>query len=113
MTLREELLTPIPGTNPAGVELRSDPVYDKIKLARREDDEMPQGGWETERKTADWSQVIKLTKDAIATKSKDLQLARSEERRVGKECRSRWAPHHGKKKYRRKGERNSRDYMMR
>ncbi|HZI40837.1 MAG TPA: type VI secretion system protein TssA, partial [Gemmatimonadaceae bacterium] len=75
MTLREELLTPIPGTNPAGVELRSDPVYDKIKLARREDDEMPQGGWETERKTADWSQVIKLTKDAIATKSKDLQLA--------------------------------------
>ena len=75
MSLRDELLTPIPGGNPAGIELRSDPVYDKIKFARREDDEMPQGGWETERKTADWSQVIKLTKDAIANKSKDLQLA--------------------------------------
>ncbi|HEY2377835.1 MAG TPA: type VI secretion system protein TssA [Gemmatimonadaceae bacterium] len=75
MSLRDELLTPIPGGNPAGIELRSDPVYDKIKFARREDDDMPQGGWETERKTADWSQVIKLTKDAIANKSKDLQLA--------------------------------------
>lgn len=75
MSLRDELLTPIPGSNPAGTELRSDPVYDKIKFARREDDDMPQGGWTTERKTADWSQVIKLTKDAIATKSKDLQLA--------------------------------------
>ncbi|HKW48146.1 MAG TPA: type VI secretion system protein TssA [Gemmatimonadaceae bacterium] len=75
MSLRDELLTPIPGSNPAGVELRSDPVYDKIKFARREDDDMPQGGWTAERKTADWSQVIKLTKDAIATKSKDLQLA--------------------------------------
>ena len=75
MSLRDELLTPIPGSNPAGAELRFDPVYDKIKFARREDDEMPQGGWETERKTADWSQVIKLTKDAIANKSKDLQLA--------------------------------------
>jgi type VI secretion system protein ImpA len=75
MSLRDELLTPIAGSNPAGVELRSDPVYDKIKFARREDDEMPQGGWEAERKTADWSQVIKLTKDAIANKSKDLQLA--------------------------------------
>src|SRR5437868_6941166 len=36
---------------------------------------MPQGGWEMERKSADWSQVIKLTKDALATRSKDLQLA--------------------------------------
>src|SRR6266852_7283335 len=26
------------------------------------------------------------------------ELARSEERRVGKECRSRWSPHHYKKK---------------
>ena len=25
---------------------------------------------------------------------KDLQLDRSEERRVGKECRSRWSPYH-------------------
>lgn len=74
-SLRDELLVPIPGANPGGVELRGLPVYDKIKVARTEDEDMPQGGWETARKTADWSQVIKLTKEAIATQSKDLQLA--------------------------------------
>ena len=30
MPLRDELLTPIPGTNPGGAELRYDPLYDKI-----------------------------------------------------------------------------------
>src|SRR2546427_11373046 len=33
-----------------------------------------------------------------------LEHGRSEERRVGKECRSRWAPYHLKKKSRRIGE---------
>jgi type VI secretion system protein ImpA len=75
MPLRDELLSAIPGANPGGVELRYDPLYDKIKEARREDDEMPQGDWETTRKTADWPLVIKLTKDALSSKSKDLQLA--------------------------------------
>ena len=75
MALRDELLVPIPGANPAGAELRYDPVYDKIKEARREDDDAPQGEWQTERKVADWPLVIKLTKDALSKKSKDLQLA--------------------------------------
>lgn len=75
MPLRDEVLTPIPGANPGGAELRYDPLYDKIKEARREDEDIPQGEWQTTRKTADWPQVIKLTKDALATKSKDLQLA--------------------------------------
>ena len=75
MPLRDELLAPIPGANPGGVELRYDPLYDKIKEARREDDDIPQGDWQTTRKTADWTQVIRLTKDALSTKSKDLQLA--------------------------------------
>jgi type VI secretion system protein ImpA len=74
-SLRDELLAPIPGANPGGVELRGQPLYDKIKVARVEDEDMPQGGWETARKVADWSQVIALTKEAIATRSKDLQLA--------------------------------------
>src|SRR6266542_5085527 len=34
---------------------------------------------------------------------------RSEERRVGKECRSRWSPHHYKKKTHYSSERNQRD----
>ena len=75
MPLRDELLAPIPGANPGGVELRYDPLFDKIKEARREDEDIPQGEWQTTRKTADWSQVIKLTRDALTTKSKDLQLA--------------------------------------
>ena len=73
--LREELLVPIPGANPAGAELRYDPVYDKIKEARREDDDAPQGEWQTERKVADWPLVIKLAKEALTKRSKDLQLA--------------------------------------
>ena len=74
MALRDELLIPIPGENPGGIELRYDPLYDKIKEARREDDDAPQGDWQTARKTADWPLVIKLSKEAIARKSKDLQL---------------------------------------
>jgi type VI secretion system protein ImpA len=75
MSLRDELLAPIAGAKPGGVELRYDPIFDKIKEARREDDDVPQGEWTTTRKTADWPMVIKLAKDALATKSKDLQIA--------------------------------------
>ncbi|HEX5408558.1 MAG TPA: type VI secretion system protein TssA [Gemmatimonadaceae bacterium] len=75
MPLRDDLLNPIAGPNPGGADLRYDPLYDKIKEARREDDDAPQGEWQHARKVADWPQVIKLTGDAIATKSKDLQLA--------------------------------------
>lgn len=75
MPLRDDLLNPISGANSAGTDLRYDPLYDKIKEARREDDDAPQGEWERPRKTADWPAVIKLAGDAIATKSKDLQLA--------------------------------------
>ena len=75
MPLRDDLLNPIPGENPSGVSLRYAPVYDKIKEARREEDDAPQGEWARERKVADWKQVIKLAGESLATKSKDLQLA--------------------------------------
>jgi len=75
MPLRDDLLTPIAGANGCGESLRYAPVYDKIKEARREDDDAPQGDWQYERKTADFVQVIKLAGEALATKSKDLQLA--------------------------------------
>jgi len=75
MPLRDDLLNPIAGPNPGGADLRYDPLYDRIKEARREDDDAPQGEWQHTRKVADWPQVIKLTSDAVATKSKDLQLA--------------------------------------
>jgi type VI secretion system protein ImpA len=75
MPWRTDLLDPIAGDNPSGADLRYDPIYDKIKEARREDDEAPQGQWARARKVADWAQVVKLSGDALATRSKDLQLA--------------------------------------
>jgi type VI secretion system protein ImpA len=74
MPLRDDLLNPISGDNPSGANLKYAPVYDKIKEARRQDDDAPQGEWEHERKVADYGLVIKLAGDALATKSKDLQL---------------------------------------
>ncbi len=75
MPLPDTLLTPLPGDQPCGADLRYDPLYDKLKEARREDDDAPQGEWERPRKLADWPQVIKLATDALAQKSKDLQIA--------------------------------------
>src|SRR5271166_2837053 len=75
MTLPDDLLNPIEGPNPSGVNLRYDPIYDKIKEARREEDQPPPGMTEQDRKLADNSLVIKLTTEALAKKSKDLQLA--------------------------------------
>lgn len=70
-----ELLEPIPGANPSGTYLRYDPLYDQIKEARREDDDLPQGDWATSRKVADWPLVVRLTTDALKKKTKDLQIA--------------------------------------
>jgi len=75
MPLPANLLDPIPGPNPSGENLRYAPLYDKIKEARREEEEVPQGEWRREVKKADYAQVVKLATDALATKTKDLQLA--------------------------------------
>src|ERR1700721_4723233 len=75
MPLPDALLKPIEGPNPSGVNLRYNPVYDKIKEARREEDQPPPGMTERDRKVADNTLVIKLTTDALTTKTKDLQLA--------------------------------------
>jgi type VI secretion system protein ImpA len=75
MPLRGDLLSPIPGTDPAGIDLRYDPVYDRIKEARLQDDDAPQGDWQRPRKAADFALVAKLAGDALAGRSKDLQLA--------------------------------------
>ncbi|MCC6859252.1 MAG: type VI secretion system protein TssA [Bryobacterales bacterium] len=74
MPLRDDLLNPLGEGNPCGVPLRFDPVYDKIKEARRQDDNLAQGIWSREVKRADYATVIRLAGDAIATRGKDLQL---------------------------------------
>ncbi|HEU5451996.1 MAG TPA: type VI secretion system protein TssA [Terriglobales bacterium] len=75
MPIGADLLQPIPGAKPSGENLRYAPVYIKIKEARWEEDDAPQGQWQHERKKADWILVQKLAVDALAGKSKDLQLA--------------------------------------
>jgi len=78
MPLREDLLNPIAGDNPSGADLRYDSslmLYDKVKEARRQDDELDQGDWQRERKVADYLLVSKLTQEGLATSTKDLQLA--------------------------------------
>ena len=75
MELPQELLEPIAGDNPAGADLRYEPLYDEVKFARTEDDDIPAGEWQRERKLADYGKVIELTTDALANRTKDLQLA--------------------------------------
>jgi type VI secretion system protein ImpA len=78
MPLREDLLHPIAGENPSGADLRYDTdisLYDKIKEARRQDDELAQGDWQHERKVADFALVSTLAQEGLAARTKDLQLA--------------------------------------
>ncbi len=75
MALPDTILRPIPGENPSGQNLRYDPVYEKVKEARREEDDLPQGEWSHAVKVADSALVVRLAAEAISNKSKDLQLA--------------------------------------
>lgn len=70
----EALLKPIPGENPSGADLRYHTLTDQIKEARRKEDDLNQGVWSREVKTADYAQVIKLSKEALTKHSKDLQI---------------------------------------
>lgn len=78
MPLPENLLEPLKGPSPAGPFLQydsADTTYDDAREARREEDDLPQGKWEHERKVADYKRLVEITTEALAGKSKDLQLA--------------------------------------
>jgi len=75
MPLRSDLLQPIPGDDPAGEDLRYEPIYDEIKQARFEEDDLPQGDWDRDRKLADYARVVGLAEETLARESKDLQIA--------------------------------------
>jgi type VI secretion system protein ImpA len=68
------LLAPIPGQNPSGENLQYAGLYDEIREARRSEDNLTQGDWQHEAKTAEWPKAVGLTTSALATKSKDLQI---------------------------------------
>ncbi|MBM3115248.1 type VI secretion system protein TssA [Jeongeupia naejangsanensis] len=72
----ELLLAPISADHPAGEDLGYSSLFDTIREARRADDpSLDLGEWESSRKSAEWGKVRQLCDDALATKSKDLQLA--------------------------------------
>ncbi len=74
MPLSEELLQPISQASPSGKDLRYI-IYDKVREARREDDELNRGAWITERKKADYPLALRLCCEALEKDTKDLQLA--------------------------------------
>lgn len=76
LMLHAALLAPISPGQPSGVSLRYDPLYREVEAARRFDDvNLPQGIWEQALKRAEWPLVERLCRDALATRTKDLQLA--------------------------------------
>lgn len=70
----EVLLQPISEENPAGESQLYSGLYDQITEARRADDNLNQGEWQTELKIADFRQVIDLAVPALSTETKDLQI---------------------------------------
>ena len=75
MPLKGNLLEPISADRPCGESIRAKPVYDQLKEARREEDDLNQGEWKHERKVADYGQVLKLGQKVLAEQSKDLEVA--------------------------------------
>jgi type VI secretion system protein ImpA len=72
----QPLLQPISPEAPSGRNLRYEPLYERIREARREEDSsLPQGVWQISLKRADWAQVSALCQQALERESKDLQLA--------------------------------------
>ena len=71
----DKLLVPISPSEPAGISLRYDPVYDQLRKLRKADDELPQGVWKSEPKRADWNALEELCLEVLETRSKDIQVA--------------------------------------
>lgn len=70
----EALLQPISEESPSGEYLRYSGIYDEISEARRADDNLDQGDWQTQLKVADFRQVISLSTSALTSQTKDLQI---------------------------------------
>src|SRR5215475_8361876 len=74
--LSDDLLAPIPGDSPCGINLRWTPEWDKIEEARRSDDGLNHGQLAKKNpKKANWRLVEELASTALRTQSKDLGIA--------------------------------------
>jgi type VI secretion system protein ImpA len=71
-----ELLNPVPGELPSGVDLRFAPEWKLLEEAKRQDDALDKGDWATkEQKSADWVTVGNLARELLTYRSKDIRLA--------------------------------------
>jgi type VI secretion system protein ImpA len=70
----DALFQPISEENPSGENMRLSDLYDDVKEARRADEELPMGQWQTDLKKADFPKVITLAVSALSTQTKDLQI---------------------------------------
>jgi type VI secretion system protein ImpA len=71
----ESLFAPVSEEKPAGEYLRYSGIYDEISEARRADENLSQGEWQTELKVADYRKVISLAVPTLEKDTKDLQIA--------------------------------------
>jgi len=72
----ENLLEPISPEQPVGTDLRWTPEWDRLKEARRSDDELQVGKWaKKDRKTSNWQLVHELATEMLRERTKDLQIA--------------------------------------
>jgi len=71
----DAMLQPVSDDSPSGENLRYSGLYDEITEARRADDDLNQGDWQTELKVADYRKVIDLAVGALTSKTRDLQIA--------------------------------------
>jgi type VI secretion system protein ImpA len=71
----DAIFQPVSDELPCGENLRYSGLYDQIAEARRADDVLSQGDWQTELKVADYRKVAELAVPALKSQSKDLQVA--------------------------------------
>jgi len=71
----DAMLQPVSDESPSGENLRYSGLYDEITEARRADDDLNQGDWQTELKAADYRKVIDLAVGPLTSTTRDLQIA--------------------------------------
>ena len=69
------IMSPISEGSPSGEDLKYSGVYDEIREARRADEILAQGEWQTELKVADFQKALNIAVDALTTRTKDIQIA--------------------------------------
>ena len=71
----DALLRPISESLPCGADVRNHPIFIQIREARRQEENLAQGIWKRDVKEADYPLALKLSREALTKRGKDLQVA--------------------------------------